>query len=124
MHEDEKYIVFKREDVIGTIFFGEDIDPTEREIKDAVVIRTQDVFAASGLRAYAENIRAFIGITRKNIQTWGPRVVTLFEGSGDIDAGTQEAMQLRVLEEVALYFEAVAHEAEDRLAHGECKVPD
>ena len=71
-------------------------------LEDAVVIRTQDIFAAGGLSAYAHNIRAYIG--------------------GAFHFIPSEMVEQ--LLEVADYFASVAQEAEDRLNRGECKVPD
>lgn len=57
--DDEKYVVFDRElFAVWLADAGSGIDLTDlREIPDAVVIRRQDVFAASTLFAYANSIR-------------------------------------------------------------------
>lgn len=95
--KDDKYIVFKLGDAQHTEF-GAHYN-AEEALNDAVVIRTQDVFAAGGLYAYAHVIDAFLH-----------HPMSEDEASG--------------LEEVRDYFLSVAQEAEDRLHRGECKVPD
>lgn len=56
----EKYVVFKRDDVIkvtdGYVTFS-----TEAELPDAVVIRRQDLFAAPALDTYASMIAMVAG---------------------------------------------------------------
>jgi hypothetical protein len=118
---DEKYVVFKREDwqrfieVEGTMLSAEEpLTPLD----DAVVIRTQDSFAAAGLSAYAHQIRGFINVCK----TPGVEVATY-----DRDNGTEWfefSNKLKELEAVADYFNSVAQEAEHRLEIGECKLPD
>lgn len=103
MTADEKYIVFKRSDFtpeFAKYLLSMKQFPTPLE--DAVVIRTQDIFAAGGLSAYSHSIRAYLG----GAQMYLP-----------------EGMMQQLLE-VADYFASVAQEAEDRLVRGECKVPD
>lgn len=114
MH-DEKYIVFKRDEWQNFLEWLGEKDLTAKQaigyladfrhskpLEDAVVIRTQDVFAAGGLSAYSHAIRAYLG----GAQIYLP-----------------DEMMQRLLE-VADYFASVAQEAEDRLIRGECKVPD
>lgn len=102
-------MVFKRKDFEDYLSMrrGTLLDPGIDDIllNDAVVIRTQDVFAAAGLSAYAHQIRGFMTIISD------PAFVDDFH-------------DLPKLEEIANYFESVAQEAEDRLAIGECKLPD
>ena len=62
---DEKYIVFKRDD--WEAFLGEDLPAVEdlsvpEPIEDAVVIRRQDLFAASALDAYSDSIGVSIDV--------------------------------------------------------------
>lgn len=91
--KNEKYIVFKREEYEFSRTIG--IKPIA--VEDAVVIRTQDIFAAGGLRAYAVQIDL---------------AMQMIPG----DQGR--------LPEIRDYFEAVAQEAEDRKARGEARLPD
>lgn len=106
---DEKYITFKRAEYEEWLQVERRFQPSAlvhasepEPINDAVVIRTQDIFAAAGLNAYALNIRTYIG--------------------GVVNFMPEEMVDK--LLEVADYFAAVAQEAEDRLVRGECKVPD
>jgi hypothetical protein len=57
--EDSKYVVFHREYHRQWMDEWPEVNPEEepREIEDAVVIRRQDVFAASALFSYANSIR-------------------------------------------------------------------
>lgn len=92
----EKYVVFKKSEWdLGDTGFLE-LEP----LPDAVVIRTQDIFAAAGLSAYEHNIRTTLALT------------------------TPEPEMKRQLETIADYFSDVAQEAEDKLARRQCKVPD
>lgn len=94
---DEKYIVFKRSEWDST----ESCDLAGlTPVEDAVVIRTQDVFAAGGLSAYGHSIRSFTSRMKPD------------------EPGRVE------LDYVANYFFDCAQEADDRLARGECKLPD
>lgn len=59
---DEKYVVFRRDD-FNDIFTDNNLiagkvrqDLSTIQVKDAVVIRTQDIFAAPALDAYANSI--------------------------------------------------------------------
>lgn len=92
---DEKYIVFKRE-VWGRFIGTRPVEDQPPTVDDAVVIRTQDVFAAAGLSAYAHNI----------------------------ECAMMFVYDMEELAKVRDYFRSVAQEAEDRLARGECKLPD
>jgi hypothetical protein len=53
--QDEKYVVFKRDDIIsvtdGYVTFA-----TDKVLEDAVVIRRQDKFASTALATYATTI--------------------------------------------------------------------
>jgi hypothetical protein len=100
---DEKYVVFKIGDC-DEVRPGMMCYISGEELKDAVVIRTQDVFAAAGLSAYAHSIRAFATVA------W-------------MTNDPSPAIYHRLIE-IADYFDSVAQEAEDRLGRGECKVPD
>ncbi len=117
MHHDEKYIAFKRAEFDA-------IDPKEawqligrehrtvKPLEDAVVIRTQDIFAAAGLEAYANNIRVYVGA-----------IVGLIPDLPPERRGPAQAMVDRLLA-VTTYFMDCAAEAEDRMARGDVKVPD
>jgi len=66
--KDDKYIVFKREDWVQD-------NSTERltPVKDAIVIRRQDCFAAPALDAYANCIMATLELMKKappSISMW------------------------------------------------------
>jgi hypothetical protein len=74
-------------------------------LDDAVVIRTGDIFAASGLYAYAHTIHTHIELVRR------------FHGD-TIDYSTET--QLQRLGEIRDYFMDRAHEAEEKYG----KVPD
>ena len=104
--EDEKYVVFKREDFDRWALALPDTQYGRMpfSLKDAVVIRTQDVFAAAGLSAYAHNIETYLYMLRPIGQL-----------SFDMDTGVERVLK---------YFQSVQQEAEDRLEHGECKLPD
>lgn len=103
--EDRKYVVFRREEPMAGADPAAHIYAAGDAIEDAVVIRTQDLFAAAGLQAYAEVIRTG---------------VALLEQSGSVIA---DPAVLDGLFEVAEYFESRAQEAADRRAMGECKLP-
>lgn len=88
-HDDEKYIVFKREDLLTlmgelalpnahTLEWTGDTDCSvvaqhvlERlkaeSLEDAVVIRRKDVFAPAGLYAYANGIMTALDIARETV---------------------------------------------------------
>lgn len=110
MAADEKYVVFKRDEVQQWITEMENEYKTHMQdmfalrLEDAVVIRTQDVFAASGLSAYAHTIRAHVNLLE----------MLDFEAPELVDR----------LISIALYFEDCAMEARDRIARGDTKVPD
>lgn len=70
-------------------------------LDDAVVIRTQDAFAHSGLVAYAANIQTYLELERS-------------------DSEEQRA----TLYEVANYFYDRSEEARKKLLVGEAKLPD
>lgn len=116
MHEDEKYVVFKREEFAKVIqdltgMDGVELLKFDSEVADAVVIRTQDVFAVSGLRAYRDTI-----LTHRNL------LRSLFEKK-DYPPSTIEEM-IDNLDRAIEYFTEVTIEAEDRFNRGEVKVPD
>lgn len=101
--QDEKYVVFKKSDIdlvlLQDLMESNTTVSLPVPIDDAVVIRTQDIFAAGGLSAYAHQINVF-----------------LQHAMSEDDASA--------LEEIRDYFLGVAQEAEDRMHRGECKVPD
>lgn len=113
---DNKYVVLKRKDVEPWVENGylriPTLDGDEDRIAvldDAVVIRTGDIFATSGLYGYAYNIETQIELlNRRNIQSL-------------TDA---EAAELAEMEATREYFAARAMEAEQRLLDGTAKVPD
>lgn len=84
----DKYIVFKRDELFGTIGMTPLIRAKldELTLKDAVVIRKQDKVAAAGLAAYANTM------------------ITVSEVIEDAD-------QAKVLLEIADYFAGQADEA-------------
>ena len=93
----DKYVVFKRDD-----WSWENVNLTPQdEVKDAVVIRLQDVFAESALWTYANEIRAALEI----LQLLG------------IDNDDEH---LRRLDEIAEYFCMMA----DAAGRTGKKVPD
>jgi hypothetical protein len=104
--ENEKYVVLKLTDVNA---FLEDADYGPMmgvrslvemcALPDAVVIRTQDAFSAAGLSGYAHLVD--------------------FALQGDMSEKRRKHLEV-----VRNYFHSVAQEAEDRLARGECKLPD
>ena len=124
--DNDKYRVFKYGDVTHDTDRGEMRADEDTVVTDAVVIRTQDVFAESGLRQYANAIRAHLAAsdyTRAHVLeliAFRPRHMAkeLFE---ILDANT---VQARALEEIAVYFDACADEAEDRRNRQEAKIPD
>ncbi len=59
---DDKYVTFKRDDVIK-VAEGYATFPTEAELFDAVVIRRQDFFASPALATYAAMIACAIKLT-------------------------------------------------------------
>lgn len=106
---DDKYVVLKKADWEAWITSWAP-SPTARPgieldaLDDAVVIRTQDAFAAAGLGAYLSTLK--LGRTLLADQ---PMVS---------DAA------LSSLERTIDYFAAMVSEAEDRLARGDVKLPD
>lgn len=60
MSENEKYIVVK----VDNVMFSDDNDTgvfgVDDVLSDAVVIRPQDIFAGSGLSAYANAVQTFL----------------------------------------------------------------
>lgn len=101
MHDD-KYIVFKRDEFSVYNYENGDCD----EVADAVVIRTQDVFAGPALHTYAAGINIAIRIAGDLI------------GDGGMDGPGWE--QQRRLVRIADYFHRRAVEADDGLR----KIPD
>lgn len=111
-----KYVVFKAEDYDGylaalnTGVNGATIESftkhylTDLEVKDAVVLRKQDVFTSSALYEYAGQIRTSIEIIH---QMWGTY-------------GDQESF-VTAMEELAAGF---VEEAEDAEVNYTRKVPD
>jgi len=67
--EDQKYVVFKREDLekVAPQLFDdlEDDDVSRFVVKDAVVIRLQDIFSGPGLHAYANVVQTSIDMIRQ-----------------------------------------------------------
>jgi len=114
---DSKYTVFKGEAIAAISQDGHELPP----VGDAVVIRTQDVFAAAGLHAYAHNIRTHIALMRSALlpdltdSYFALEATEKLESAGDM---------IERLEGIATYFEECAQEAEERINRGECKVPD
>lgn len=112
--QDEKYVVVKREAFDQLlIFFADKLSPAVGEalntfasavLEDAVVIRTQDIFATSGLWAYAHTMQTYIELTHSQ------RMMT--------------SEELKNLAEARDYFSDRANEAERMLASGRAKVPD
>jgi len=105
--KNEKYVVFKADD--WAYFMEQEgsmlsIAEPPQPLDDAVVIRTQDMFAAAGLSAYAHNIRLAMELWR-----------------GDGQYAPSSILDLR---DTADYFMDCSREAEDRLARGDCKLPD
>lgn len=99
--QDEKYEVYKKEDMDGWRMAhpGHPFNySAPRPLNDAVVIRTQDAFAAAGLSAYAHNIEFFLA--------------------------QHPLEEIGYIPVVLNYFKAVTQEAEDRLSMGQCKLPD
>ena len=94
----DKYIVFNRAE-----FFKEDSGIEGIELKDCVVIRLQDVFAAGALYTYANSIRTVVEILNQRSP--------LLE---------QDVDEIVYLNEVADYFMDCAAKAEATAS----KVPD
>lgn len=113
MHEDEKYVVFKRGDMEHDEYNDEysELYRLDDAINDAVVIRTQDVFAVSGLRAYRDTM-----MTHLNLLT----AITF----RNAEARAEIAPIIRNLKKAVEYFTEVTIEAEDRFNRGDVKVPD
>lgn len=104
--EDEKFVVFKRDEfeswasrAVPT--FSMEVPVLPRGVDDAVVIRRQDMFAASALDTYADSISVAISV--------------MGMCSDDNVNGTVSRLQ-----RIADYFRAQAELARD--THG--KVPD
>lgn len=107
---DEKYVVVKRENFRKTDSPGVFLVEERHVLEDAVVIRTQDVFAAGGLSAYAHSIVAYIELLRTM-----PFMPQPMPNANNL---------AEMLQDVADYFMDQSREAEGRLARGECKLPD
>ena len=108
---DDKYIVFKREDFDEFFRLVQADRPyiealTDRSLNDAVVIRTQDVFAGPALHCYA----ASISVAAKLVSAQHI----------DRDYTEEEASQINRLQQIADYFHERALEADE----SEQKVPD
>ena len=106
---DEKYVVFKREELEAMI--GEDLDADmngfagwvdDHVLNDAVVIRTGDVLAGPALHMYA----ASAALQQR-------------AGGWVVDGPICKQYQ-----RVADYFHGRAVEADERFAAGDVKVPD
>ena len=101
--QDEKYVVFKREDLER--FFSEQIGTANRQfllrqsLDDAVVIRTQDLFAGPALHVYANSIAL---------------AAHLASTPGIVDR----------LETVVDYFSERADEADELRRRGVAHIPD
>lgn len=103
MSKDEKYVVVKKENVVGRgttqtpfMLLAGDV------LEDAVVIRTGDVFAGPALHAYASNIQVAVSI--------------LAEHRPDVDLAGMRA--------AADYFHERAEEADELAASRSVKTPD
>jgi hypothetical protein len=97
---DDKYVVMKAEDWEKMPFAP---NHTSGILTDAVVIRTQDIFAGPGLSAYANAIQTGIDLMREF-------------------GGMEDALELiGELEEIRDYFHERAQEA---LMHPHKKIPD
>ena len=103
---DEKYIVFKREDFERYIFPHGSPPYVDYEVRDAVVIRRQDVFAPPALDAYANLIRAAIDI--------------FVDAGGFVPGVDEEPPAIARLSKIADYFHEQAMAAWD--THR--KIPD
>lgn len=60
----DKYVVFKKEDYDRFNKHNNDPNHEPRNLDDAVVIRSQDVFAGPGLHAYAGVVQTAIDLTK------------------------------------------------------------
>lgn len=105
---DEKYIVFKREEFShwwGQVSVGGTEHPRSapEALEDAVVIRLQDEFAESGLSAYAMNIQTVLDIISPD----------------SIGTGAY-----RSLEAARDYFYACSMDAGEIRRRGQAKLPD
>lgn len=98
---DDKYMVFKRSEMEAWAYDPDapSFSNAPKALEDAVVIRTQDLFAASGLYAYAHTIMTHIGLMDTTA------------------TGYARAGRLR---EIADYFFDRAREAEETVG----KIPD
>lgn len=115
---DEKYVVFKHKDVVphedGS---GVLIVHRNEILDDAVVIRTQDVFAVSGLRAYRDTMLTHRNLLFSMMESW--EALALLPGlQGEM------RQRLKNLDIAIEYFTEVTIEAEDRFNRGDVKVPD
>lgn len=99
---DDKYIVFRRPPE------GEPMDPNP--IPDAVVIRTQDIFAGAALHAYSSSIQTVIELLEE-----------MGEPQNRMHGTPLSTEQLVRLHEVRDYFFERALEADDVSSK---KVPD
>lgn len=99
---DSKYVVFKREDFDR---WKKEIPPSwVQEIEDATVIRSQDIFAMSGLWAYANNITTFLELHQAFLLPMSEEERTNLEGIRD-------------------YFITRADEARRKLLSGDASLP-
>lgn len=97
---DEKYIVFKRSE-FDLVFRRSDRNELEAiALPDAVVIRTQDIFAGPALHVYASSMAITVA-TRTN---W--------------------SLADENLQSIADYFYERANEADEARANGAAKLPD
>lgn len=104
--EDDKYVVMQREQFEFMMHVAQvGIDETII-LKDAVVIRTQDIFSGPGLSAYAMDIQTALDLNA----VMGGTVFTL-----------EQAKRLAVMRD---YFYVRAQEAFEKAAEGAAKVPD
>lgn len=123
--KDDKYIVISREraegvtvfmpggNLLGSIEYANKVTEYDFILDDAVVIRTSDVFAVSGLYAYAHTITTHIELLGDLLNF----------ASEEVDKPRIESM-MKSLTEIADYFHDRALEAERKRAEGRVKVPD
>lgn len=111
--KDEKYVVFRRGDwekFCRRLATDHQLSINNGDaLRDAVVIRTHDIFATQGLWAYAHQIQTLLELTR----------VTAREIGGGLLDG-----QVTALEGVRDYFHDRAQEAEEIMVRGQAKLPD
>lgn len=112
MTKDGKYVVFKADDVHWRggeeAKFSAPLTP-DQVVKDAVVIRTQDVFAGPALWTYAHTISQVAKLTRE-----------VAEANAEGDARHALLGRARQLQDAADYFAERATEAGERPG----KLPD